>query len=282
MRYIITKLIQETPEYHMEFRGSKLFDSIEAVQQYCIDEYNREKDTSRVFEEELVFDESALGLDNRHGETCCCKVCETMRYGKPYAMFFIDKSDPKYDSDSVDITTILPSFIGQYIKYYITVLTEEENQNAYEVLLKQHELHTGLNIENCFIKTVQLGNFTAVYDNMDHGYLDLELMIENKVSTSVLEKAQYPFVDLKLRIFVETVMSEKQQELFHVLRGFRMDIRNMMKRIQENPDLEVGKYCCNFAVNDNKLKLNYKSKSGGGCTHRPAMRIRYQWIKNEV
>ena len=279
MRYIITKLIQETPEYHVEFRGSKLFDSIEAVQQYCIDEYNRAKDTSRVVEKELIFDESALGLDNRHDAACCCKICEIMRYGKPYAMFFIDKSDPKYDSDSFDITTLLPSFIGQYVKYYITVLTEEENQEAYEVLLKQHELHTELNIEHCFIKTLQLGNFTAVYDNMDHGYLDLEFMIENKVSTSVWEKAQYPSVNLILRIFVETTMSEKQYELFHVLRGFKHDVLRYMKRVEKDPDPEVGMFSCNLKIKDNVIRMGYKTKSGGGCSHRKATRIRYRWLK---
>lgn len=268
MKYILTKLIQDTPTYHMEFRGSKLFDSIEAVQEYCKEEYNSAKaHYKRINPNEIIFDDTILGQDTDHHEACCCKVCETVRHGRPYMLFFATE----------DNFVFMP--VGRYHKYMLTVLAEEENQDAYEVLLKQHELHTGLNIENCFIKTVQLGNFTAVYDNMDHGYLDLECIIENKVSTSVWEKAQYPFVDLKLRIFVETTMSEKQQELFHVLRGFRMDIQNMMKRIQENPDLEVGKYCCNFSVRDNKLKLNYKAKSGGGCTHRPAMRIRYQWIK---
>lgn len=268
MRYIVTKLIQETPAYHMEFRGSKLFDSIEAVQEYCKEEYNSAKaHYKRINPNEIIFDDTILGQDTDHHEACCCKVCETIRYGRPYMLFFATE----------DNFVSMP--VGRYHKYMLTVLAEEENQEAYEVLLKQHELHTGLNIENCFIKTVQLGNFTAVYDNMDHGYIDLELMIENNVSTSVWEKAQYPSVDLKLRIFVETTMSEKQQELFHVLRGFKLDILKYVKRVTRDPDPEVGMFSCNLMIRDNIIRMGYKTKPGGGCTHRPAIRIRYQWIK---
>ena len=281
MRYIITKLIQETPDYHVEFRGSKLFDSIEAVQQYCINEYNAAKAVERVTDKELIFDESALGVDNRHDSACCCKTCEIMRYGKPYVMFFIDRYEHKCDVDSFDISTMLPSFIGQYVKYYITVLTEEDNQDKYESLLNQHVSHDVLNSRNCFIESVQLGDFTATYDNLDHGYIDLMLVLENTYSESVLEKAAHPYVKLPIRIFVETTITEKQYELFHVLRGFRKDVHDYMSRVQKAPDPESGMYSCNLSITDNVLRLNYKTKSGGGCSHRPAFRIRYQHLKKE-
>lgn len=283
MRYIITKLIQDTPEYHVEFRGSKLFDSIEAVQEYCKDEYELVKRNNQHVtpEKELIFDESALGQDSEHNKVCCCKTCEIIRYGKPYAMFFIDRYDPKYDDDSFDVSTMLPTFIGQYVKYFITVLAEEDNQDAYETLLKQHTLHDVLNSRNCFIESVHLGNFTATYDNLDHGYIDLMLVLENTYSESVLERAAYPHVKLPIRIFVETPITEKQCELFRILRGFRKDVRDCMDRMQKAPDPESGMYRCNLSITDNVIRLNYKTKSGGGCSHRQALRIRYQHLKKE-
>lgn len=125
------------------------------------------------------------------------------------------------------------------------------------------------------VEAVQLGNFTSTYNYRDHGYIDVGLRIENPTK-SILEKGQMPYVAVLIRIFVETVSSEHQRDLWHVLRGFKIDLEEYVRKTTDNPIQYPSLGDATLSIKDNHIKLKYKFHNGGGCVNRPADRIRYQ------
>lgn len=252
MKYILTKFIRDQIDpLDKQFRGSFLFESTQDMIRFAEDDRTQAGSFSsaKVSDDKFELDEELL---------CPCKASEIMRMSRPLMYYTV----------------------GSYIvEFYVSLVNRDENASAYESLLNKHELSDKLNIKNCFIESVSLGTFTSAYDYIDHGYMDLMLMVENTYSESILEKANHPVVNLPIRIFVETTSTEKQHELFHVLRGFRMDVERYIRRIQNDPDPKAGMYCCSLKIHDNTIVLSYKTESGGGCSHRPASRILYQFLK---
>lgn len=248
MQYILTKFIRDQIDpLDKQFRGAFLFESTQDMIRFAEDDRTQAASFSsaKVSDDKFELDEELL---------CPCKAAEIIRMSRPLMYYTV----------------------GSYIvEFYVSLINRDENASAYETLLSKYELSDKLNIKNCLITSANLGIFTSTYNYIDHGYVDLMLVMENTYSESILEKANHPVVKLPIRIFVETTSTEKQHELFHILRGFRMDVERYIRRVENDSD----KFCYSLKIHDNTIVLSYKTESGGGCSRREASRILYQFLK---
>ncbi len=250
MQYILTKFIKDQDDpLDKQFRGSFLFESKQDMLRFAEDDRVQAATFSskKVSDDKFELDEELL---------CPCKAAEIMRIARPL-MYYTVGSD--------------------IVEFYVSIVNHDENVEAYKTLLDKSELKDRLNV-NCFINKVQLGNFTSTYNYRDHGYIDVGLLIENPTK-SILEKGQMPYVEVLVRIFVETVSSEHQRDLWHVLRGFRMDLEKYVRKTTDDPIQYPSLGDATLSINDNHIKLKYKFHNGGGCSHRPADRVQYQVLK---
>ena len=250
MRYILTKFIKDLDDpLDKQFKGSFLFESTQDMIRFAEDDRTQAESFSsnKVSNNKFELDEELL---------CPCRVAESIRMSRPLMYYTV----------------------GSYIvEFYVSIANQDENTEAYKTLLDKSELKDRLNV-NCFISAVQLGNFTSTYNYRDHGYIDVGLRIENPTK-SILEKGQIPYVEVLVRIFVETVSSVDQCDLWHVLRGFRMDLEKYVRKTTNNPIQYPSLGDATLSIKDNCIKLEYKFHNGGGCVNRPADRVQYQVLK---
>ena len=250
MKYILTKIIKDKDDpLDKQFRGSFLFESAQDMIHFAEDDRIQAGSFSsaKISNNKFELDEELL---------CPCKESEIVRISRPL-IYYTAGSD--------------------IVEFYVSIVNHDENVEAYKTLLYKSELKDRLNV-NCFISSVQLGDFTSTYNYRDHGYIDVGLHIENPTN-SILEKGQMPYVDVLVRIFVETVSSEHQCDLWHVLRGFRIDLERYIRKTSNDPIQYPSFGDATLSIKDNHIKLKYKFHNGGCCVNRPADRVQYQVLK---
>lgn len=250
MQYILTKFIKDLDDpLDKQFRGSFLFESTRDMIRFAEDDRTQAVTYSskKVSDNKFELDEELL---------CPCKATEIMRISRPLMYYTV----------------------GSYIvEFFVSIVNHDENAEAYKTLLDKSELKDRLNV-NCFINNVQLGNFTSTYNYRDHGYIDVGLCIENPTK-SILEKGQMPYIEVLVRIFIETVSSEHQRDLWNVLRGFRMNLEECIRKTSDNPIQYPSLGDATLSIKDNCIKLEYKFHNGDGCVDRLADRVQYQVLK---
>ena len=250
MKYILTKFIRDHQHpSELEYRGSFLFESTSDMIKFIEDErmHRMQFSFDKISDNKFEIDEELI---------CPCKVSEITRLSRPLFC---------YTAGNLNI------------EFYVSLVNRDENTDAYKTLLDKSELKDRLNV-NCFISNAQLGNITSTYNYRDHGYIDIGLRIENPTK-SILEKGQILYVDVLVRIFVETVSSEHQCDLWNVLRGFMVDLEEYVRKTTNNPIQHPSLGDATLSIKDNCIKLEYKYHNGSGCVNRLAERVQYQVLK---